>query len=84
MYFVDSRSECLAVSCPLNFCSCVDLLTWIVIPADGTCSVQLLVLAPFTVAHASYAQIRQAAQGVFDRCAMGGPSRGGVASNIGE
>lgn len=40
--------------------------------------------APFDVAHASYTEIGQGAQAVHDRCTMGRPFNGGIASNIGE
>ena len=52
--------------------------------ANGECSVQVFLIAPAEVAHASATEIRRAAQAVFDKCARRSTSRGGVASRIGE
>lgn len=50
---------------------------------DGACKVQVFLIAPASVAHASTSQIKVAAQAIYDKCGAGIPSKGGVASNIG-
>lgn len=51
--------------------------------ADGACKVQIFLLAPASVAHASTSQIKDAALAIYDKCGAGTPSKGGVATNIG-
>ena len=54
------------------------------ISADGLCKVQIFLIAPATIAHASTSQIKAAALAIYDQCGAGRtPSKGGVASNIG-
>ena len=51
--------------------------------ADGKCSVQLFLNTPAVVAHASFTEIRHAAQAAYDACATH-PATGGSASRIGR
>lgn len=51
---------------------------------DGTCSVAINIEHLFTVGHASYTQIKEAAQAVFNVCAASLVSTGGLAHIIGE
>lgn len=51
--------------------------------ADGECKVQVFLLAPASVAHASTSHIKDAALAIYDKCGAGNPSKGGIASNIG-
>ena len=51
--------------------------------ADGNCKVQVFLLAPALVAHASTSHIKDAALAIYDKCGAGNPSKGGIASNIG-
>lgn len=55
-----------------------------IIAADGKCSVQVYLLKPYLPAHASFTEIRQGAQAVYDSCAKSESSYGGIAYNIGE
>lgn len=52
--------------------------------ADGTCSVEIDLAPPFARGRASYSQIKEAAQAVYDICASNLVSQGGVAFNVGE
>ena len=41
-------------------------------------------LAPYTLAYASFADMKQAAEAILDKCALNrNPSKGGIASRIG-
>lgn len=51
---------------------------------DGTCSVAINIEQLFTVGHASYTQIKEAAQAVFNVCAASLVSTGGLAHIIGS
>ena len=52
--------------------------------ADGKCSVQVFLIAPAAVAHASSNEIRHAGQAVYNKCVAHTHSRGGIASRIGK
>lgn len=55
-----------------------------IIAADGKCSVQVYLLTPYLPAHASFTEVKQGAQAVYDNCAKDESSYGGMAYNIGE
>ena len=44
---------------------------------------QIFLIAPASIAHASSSQIKDAALAIYDQCGSKTPSKGGVASNIG-
>ena len=60
-----------------------NLLTYVFTTEDGLCSVQVFLIAPATVAHASTYQIWRGAEAVLHRCVTDPRFIGGVASNIG-
>lgn len=50
---------------------------------DGLCSIQVLLIQPAIIAHASSVQIYEAASALVGECAAGDHSTGGLAVNIG-
>ncbi|CAD6593314.1 MAG: hypothetical protein ASARMPRED_007274 [Alectoria sarmentosa] len=71
------------VELPYRWLSRSNLLTYVFTTEDGLCSVQVFLIAPATVAHASTYQIWRGAEAVLHRCVTDPRFIGGVASNIG-